>query len=117
MLDRRFEPRTLCADNVSIEWVDRSGRSRRALAFLEDISRSGARLLTEHPVPVKSELTITHPMGQLKGKVRNCKVREAGYNLGIEFDAETPWSPQKYRPRHFHPLRIMWRSPSGRSLP
>ena len=42
MLDRRIEPRMLCVDIVDVRWEDqKTGRTRRKTANLDDISRCG----------------------------------------------------------------------------
>src|SRR5271155_4098983 len=86
MLDRRVEPRMLCADLVDVQWKDQSGRTRRGVANLEDISLSGACLQVDRPVPLGTDFRITYPNGELLGKVKYCVFREIGYFLGIEFD-------------------------------
>src|ERR1700722_19503794 len=101
MFDRRSEPRTLCAEKVTLEWTDRAGRSRRALADLDEISRSGTRLTLAHPIALNSPLVITHTKGQLKGCVRNCVAGRFGYVVGVRFDPDCRWSPAAYRPRYF----------------
>jgi len=50
MLDRRAEPRLLCADVVEIEWTDKSGRTCHCAVHLDDISQSGLGLQVEHSV-------------------------------------------------------------------
>ena len=83
----------LCADMVDVQWKDKSGRLRKGVANLEDISLSGACLQFDQPVPLQTELRISYPKGELTGKVRYCVYREIGYFLGIEFA-----SPVLYRP-------------------
>ncbi len=101
MLDRRIEPRMLCADIVEIQWKDqKTGRIRRAMANLDDISRSGACLLVDQLIPVKTPLRIVYPNGELTGKVSYCVLREVGYITGVEFDPGCQWSQRNYRPRH-----------------
>src|ERR1700738_2173241 len=98
MLDRRVEPRMLCADMVGLGGKDKGGRTRRATAHLEDISLSGASLQMDSPVPLKTGLRITYPKGELRGIVRYCVFREFGYFLGIEFEPGSRWSLQHFKP-------------------
>ena len=117
MVDRRVEPRLLCADLVDIQWRDQNGRLRRGVANLEDISMSGACLQVERPVALGSMLLIAYPNGELSGKVKYCVFREIGYFLGIEFEPGTRWSQREYRPQHLiDPRRLMTRE-SERSKP
>src|SRR5882762_4693383 len=111
MLDRRTEPRMLCADLVDIQWRDKTGRTRRVLANLEDISLSGACLQLDAPIPLHTVLKITYPKGELVGKVRYCLYREIGYFLGIEFEAGSRWSLRQFKPQHMlDPRRLVIRS-------
>ena len=111
MLDRRLETRMLCADMVGLVWKDKGGRTRRAVAHLEDISLSGASLQTDCPVPLQASLRITYPKGELRGIVRYCVFREIGYFLGIEFEPGSKWSLQHFKPQHMlDPRRLVLRS-------
>ncbi len=114
MMDRRVEPRMLCADLVDIQWKDQNGRTRRGVANLEDISLSGACLQVDRPLPLGTPLHITYPSGELAGKVKYCVFREIGYFLGIEFDPGSRWSQRDYRPQHLlDPRRLVVRSADG----
>ena len=68
MFDRRIEPRMLCADMVDVQWKDKSGRIRKGVANLEDISLSGACLQFDQPVPLQTDLRISYPKGELAGQ-------------------------------------------------
>jgi hypothetical protein len=111
MFDRRIEPRMLCADMVDVQWKDKSGRIRKGVANLEDISLSGACLQFDQPVPLQTDLRISYPKGELIGKVRYCVYREIGYFLGIEFDPGCKWSARHFKPQHLlDPRRLVIRS-------
>jgi len=111
MLDRRIEPRMLCADMVDVHWKDKAGRLRKGVANLEDISLSGACLQFDQPIPLQTDLRIAYPKGELVGKVRYCVFREIGYFLGIEFSADSKWSKHHFRPQHLlDPRRLVQRS-------
>ena len=111
MMDRRIEPRLLCADLVDVQWKDQTGRVRRSVANLEDISLSGACLQVERPVPLGTPYRITYPKGVLSGKVKYCVFREIGYFLGIEFEAGSRWSRNDFRPQHLlDPRRLVNRA-------
>ena len=110
-MDRRVEPRMLCADLVDIRWKDQAGRTRHIVANLEDISLSGACLQVERPVPLGTIMLISYPNGELKGKVKYCVFREIGYFLGIEFENGQRWSQRHYRPQHMlDPRRLVTRA-------
>jgi hypothetical protein len=100
MLDRRAEPRLLCADLVEIEWTDKNGDIRHCAANLEDISQSGLGLQVEQPVPLLTTVHIRHERGELVGKIKSCVLRHSGYLLGVEFEQGFRWSPGSFRPRH-----------------
>jgi hypothetical protein len=110
MHNRRAEPRMLCADLVDVQWKDRSGRIRRAVANLEDISLSGACVQVDSPIPIETTLRISYPKGELQGRVCYCVFREIGYFLGIEFEPGFRWSMRQYRPQHLlDPRRLVTR--------
>jgi hypothetical protein len=111
MFDRRIEPRMLCADMVDVHWKDKSGRLRKGVANLEDISLSGACLQFDQPVPLQTEVRISYPKGELLGRVRYCVYREIGYFLGIEFDPGCRWSARSFKPQHLlDPRRLVIRT-------
>jgi hypothetical protein len=106
MLDRRVEPRMLCADVVEVRWKT-NGRNHHCTAGLEDISPSGACLQLERPVPLLSTVHIHHAEGELTGTVKYCTLRETGYFLGVEFEPGCRWSSGILRPRHLlNPRRL-----------
>jgi len=110
MMDRRIEPRMLCADLVDVKWRDPSGRTRRGVANLEDISLSGACLQVDRPVPLGTPFRISYPSGELVGVVKYCVFREIGYFLGVEFEVGSRWSQRHFRPQHLlDPRRLVQR--------
>ena len=107
MQNRRVETRLLCADLVDVKWKDKSGRVRRTVANLEDISLSGACVQIECPIPLQTSLQISYPNGELQGRVCYCVYREIGYFLGIEFEPGFRWSMRQFRPQHLlDPRRV-----------
>lgn len=111
MVNRRVETRLLCADLVDVQWRDPTGRLRRSVANLEDISLSGACLQVDRPVPLGTKFRIAYPSGKLNGKVKYCVFREIGYFLGIEFEPGSEWSQRSYRPQHLlDPRRLVTRA-------
>jgi len=114
MHNRRAETRMLCADLVDVQWKDKNGRTRRAIANLEDISLSGACIQVEAPIPIETTLRITYPKGELQGRVCYCVFREIGYFLGIEFEPGFRWSLRQFKPQHLlDPRRLMLRGTSS----
>lgn len=108
MVDRRLETRMLCADLIDVHWRDPSGRTRTALANLEDISLSGACLQLDHPVPRETLLRMAHPKSELEGRVRYCVFRETGYFVGVQFEPGCRWSRRRFRPKHLlDPRRLV----------
>jgi hypothetical protein len=100
-VDRRIEPRMLCADVVEVRWEN--GFDHHCTAGLSDISQSGVCLQLEHPIPAFTTLQIRHTAGDLTGTVKDCSRREAGYFLGVEFEQGCRWSPRNFRPRGLTP--------------
>ena len=100
----------LCADMVEVCWNDHAGRTRKATGLLEDISESGACLQLETAVPLESEIHWKSPQQAFAGRVRYCVYREIGYFVGVEFDTESRWSEETYKPQHLLDLqRLMGR--------
>lgn len=90
----------LCADLVDVQWKDKNGKTRRAVANLEDISLSGACLQLDSPIPLQTPLRIAHPKGQLQGRIRYCVYREIGYFMGVQFEPGSKWSEHAFKPMH-----------------
>jgi hypothetical protein len=110
MQDRRAEPRLLCADLVDVEWKDKTGRLRRTVANLEDISLSGACLQLDIAIPLQTIVRIHYAGGELAGTVRYCVYREIGYFLGVQFEPGSKWSRRHFKPLHlFDPRRLAGR--------
>jgi hypothetical protein len=100
MMERRTEPRMLCADLVDVRWRDAGKRMRRAVANLEDISLSGACIQLDEQVPLGTKVTITFPKGAFSGLVRYCQFREIGYFVGVQFEDGSKWSSRVFKPLH-----------------
>lgn len=100
MEERRTDNRLLCAELVEVMWEDDSGRKRRRVANLEDISLSGICLQVENPIPPGTAVTMSYGDGALVGIVRYCVFREFGYFLGIQLEEGCRWSTQHFKPQH-----------------
>jgi hypothetical protein len=100
MLERRWERRLLCADLVEVEWRDPAGKPHTATAVLEDISRHGACLQTDVPVPVEELVRLKHGSKMLEGKVSYCAYHDIGYFTGVCFAGKQQWSQRLFRPKH-----------------
>jgi len=90
----------MCADLVDVRWKDKSGRSRRTVANLEDISLSGACLQVEVQIPLKTTVRISYPKGEFSGEVRYCQFKEIGYYVGVQFEDGCKWSKTSFKPLH-----------------
>lgn len=89
----------LCADLVSVEWQDASGKSRKCAGNLEDISISGACVQVDRPLILGTRVRIAYAGGKLESVVRYCLFRDIGYFLGLEFVADK-WSKRRFEPQH-----------------
>jgi hypothetical protein len=98
--NRRNDNRLLCAEIVQLVWDDPSGRQRRSVANLEDISLSGLCLQVENPIPTGTPIAMEYGDGELVGTIRYCRFQEWGYFLGIELLDGCRWSSQHFRPQH-----------------
>jgi hypothetical protein len=100
MSERRSEPRMLCADLVDVRWKDKSGKTLRTVANLEDISHSGACIQVDTQIPLGSHVQVTYPKGNFSGEVRYCLFREIGYYVGLLFESGSQWSEKSFKPMH-----------------
>lgn len=100
MQEKRADNRLLCAELVELVWQPESGKQRRSIANLEDISLCGACIQMEREIPPGTPVAINYGDGELLGTVRYCLYREFGYFLGIELDECSRWSSQHYKPQH-----------------
>lgn len=113
MAERRIEPRLLCADLVDVHWKDELGSKCRATGVLEDISRYGACLQLDTPIPLDSDLRIAAPRARLNGRVCYCFFREIGYSVGVQFGRRGKWLKRNYVPEHLLDPRSMIGSGRG----
>src|SRR5882724_5161537 len=90
--NRREDNRLLCAEIVQLVWQDDSGRQRRSVANLEDISLAGLCLQVENPIPAGTPIAMQYGDGELVGTVRYCRFQDCGYFLGIELLEGCRWS-------------------------
>jgi hypothetical protein len=97
MVERRLERRLLCADLVEVEWKDRAGQTFRTTGILEDISRTGACLQTDVPLPVEEVVLVRHGR---KTPITYCDYHDIGYFAGITFTEHQHWSERVFRPKH-----------------
>lgn len=108
----------MCADLVELKWRDRSGKSRRAVANLEDISASGACVQIDVTIAAGTHVTLYYPEGELTGTVRYCHFREIGYFVGVQFEPGRKWSRSRFRPMHMlDPRSLMPKEESSPGLP
>ena len=100
MHERRIDLRLLCADIVELIWCDSTGRERRRLGNLEDISASGMCLQLEQPLQTGTRIRVIYGKGELVGIVRYSVLRDRAYVVGLKFDESSRWSPDEFRPQH-----------------
>jgi hypothetical protein len=100
MQEKRTDTRLLCAELVELVWQQESGKERRSIANLEDISLSGACVQLEREIRPGTPVAINYGDGELLGTVRYCLNRDFGYFLGIELNEGSRWSSQHYKPQH-----------------
>jgi len=98
--EKRAEPRFLCSDLVMLRWSDDERRRRAETVVLENISTSGACVQADVPVTEGADVTLVCGSAEFHGYVRSCYLRDEGYFVGIEFDADSKWSKAKFQPEH-----------------
>ncbi|HEY6991505.1 MAG TPA: hypothetical protein VH369_24125 [Bryobacteraceae bacterium] len=100
MQERRTDNRLLCADLVELVWKDETGRKRRRVANLEDISLSGVCLQVEKAIEPGTSVIMRYGDGELVGTIRHCRFRDIGYFLGVQLEDGCRWSTQHFKPQH-----------------
>lgn len=98
--ERRATVRMMCSELVLVQWEDPPGNGCTATGILEDISGTGACVQLEVPVSEGARLSIRPPGVSLRGTVRYCVFREAGYFVGLRFDDDCKLAVSEYRPQH-----------------
>src|SRR5262249_3254646 len=97
---RRKIKRNLCAALLMVRWIEDGRNTRTELATLEDISATGACLHAEHSIPAETKVSLCHPNGKYRGKVKYCESQEIGYLLGIAFEPGHRWTRLDFQPSH-----------------
>jgi hypothetical protein len=91
----------MCSALVRLRLVEARGGKRCRRAVLEGISAATASLLTERPIAEEAELDLLCGTCSLRGKVRECRFYpHLGYGVTMDFDSESRWSADLYRPAH-----------------
>ena len=85
MVEKRREPRYMCSELVNVLIRHQDHRLEEAIANLEDISPSGACVQLEMAVEIGADIEIVCSKCSFKGKVRNCRYFEGGYDIGVAF--------------------------------
>jgi hypothetical protein len=98
--ERRTERRLLCAELVELVWRDNSGREKRRVANLEDISPTGMCLQMETPVYAGTDIQMLYGTAVFSGIVRYTVYRDNAYVIGIELDEQSRWSAREFLPSH-----------------
>ena len=89
MRDRRDELRDPTNDPITLSWTDPDDSPQSCVGTLQDVSKSGARVLLPRPVRIKTVVRLTIDGAQMQAAVMSCVRGPDGYMLGIEFDAES----------------------------
>ncbi|MBZ5601737.1 MAG: PilZ domain-containing protein [Acidobacteriia bacterium] len=87
MGDRRFETRRPALEPVALVWTA-AAAEHQDTGTLRDVSRSGARIHLEHPVPVNTSVRATIRGVAVTAQVRSCARKAPGFIIGLEFDPE-----------------------------
>ena len=109
MKQRRKDDRNLCAEFITVSWLDAEGQRRSQVATLEDISATGACVLLEFSIPPETEISLHYPKGQYRGKVKYSAEDKTGHLHGIEFHAPDRWSKSDFVPSHLLELPLFRR--------
>jgi len=97
----------LCSEIVKVCWRSTARGSKVLTANLEEISRYGATLVSEEPLPADAEVDIACQNFILRGKTSKSMWDEIGYSTWVEFQLDSQWSPDWFRPRHLLNLKAL----------
>ena len=111
MIDRRSEPRFMCADLVKVR-IEGPAGPREEIANLEDISASGACIQLEAAAMEGADVEMHCANCRLRGRVSYCRFAQTGYDVGIAFDERGSWNRQRFQPKHL--LEVPIRALTGR---
>jgi hypothetical protein len=87
--------RYLCSDLVVLK--TKEGES---VVNLEEIWENGAALECEAAVESGSKLEMQAGETQFHGVATSVEHHEFGWRVEMEFSPQTPWSPQRFVPKH-----------------
>ena len=90
----------MCADLITLGWVDSRGRQRREIVTLDDISAAGARLRIDEALPVETPILVQHPKASYRGRIKYCIYEQDGYYAGVAWDDGYRWSKTDFEPSH-----------------
>src|SRR5688572_9813094 len=93
-LERRRSPRYLCSHLVVV--LADSPLS----GLLEDLSREGAGIALETPLPVGAEVKLLAGDLRARAQVRYSLARENDFRIGVEFLDGVRWRPDQWQPDH-----------------
>ncbi len=93
-LERRRNPRYLCSHLVVVL------TDVPLPALLEDLSREGAGIALETPLPVGAEVELLAGDLRARAQVRQCLARETDFRIGVEFLNGFRWQPDQWQPDH-----------------
>jgi hypothetical protein len=88
MRDRRDEPRHAARERVELSWNDAAGAEQSMSGMLRDVSRSGASLRLDRPIPINVKVRVTIRGNALIGTVKSCVRIGPQCQAGVEFDPE-----------------------------
>lgn len=114
--DRRKEPRLLCADLVTVSWVNRKGVRRKEIANLEDFSEHGACIQMESEIPPGTSVQILAGKARIRGEARYSREDELGWFIGIQMADGTSWPKDLFQPKHILDPRLLLADRALRNL-
>jgi hypothetical protein len=91
---------------LKIRWTDETGKPRREIATLEDISSTGLCLKVENPIPRDTIITILYPSGQYQGRIKHCDAYMDWFFVGVEFLPGYRWTKEHFAPAHLLEFRV-----------
>jgi hypothetical protein len=104
----------LCSELVSVLYETQAGRTRSAIANIEEISASSATLLSDERLPEGKPVAFAAKGHTLQGTVECIEKDEMlGYFAKVKFDPASRWQGRLFIPEHFLALCACAREAGG----
>jgi len=97
----------LCSELIPVLFEDTTGRTRREVVNLEEISANSAVILSEKEMERGCPVAMSIKGNELYGHVETCSYDEGlGWFIRVHLHKDSSWSGRRFLPDHFLAIRI-----------